>query len=146
MHARKARKSVLEAFFKAHNLRSTKLIATRIEAIKASKPLTQDIAVITSHRLLAQVLVEQIRITLQAIDRFDQEIAVLAPTLPDYMFSVICLVPVKLWRPACLSPLVNNVNAIQLPVNCKCIRVLRQSLKEVVKKAGYIGGCGVRSL
>lgn len=85
MHAKKARKSVLEAFFKAHNLRSATLIATRIEAIKASKPLTQDVAVITSHRLLALVLVEQIRITLQAIDRFDQEIAALAPTLPDYM-------------------------------------------------------------
>jgi transposase len=88
MHAKKARKSVLEAFFKAHNLRFATLIATRIEAIKASKPLTQDVAVITSHRLLALVLVEQIRITLQAIDRFDQEIAALAPTLPDYkLFS-----------------------------------------------------------
>jgi transposase len=30
------------------------------------------------------VLVEQLRTTLQAIDRFDREVATLAPTLPDY--------------------------------------------------------------
>ena len=75
---------MLEAFFKAHNLRSATLIATRIEAIKAFTIV--DPGRCRDHvASLAQVLVEQIRITLQAIDRFDQEIAALAPTLPDYV-------------------------------------------------------------
>jgi len=48
--------------------------------------------------------------------------------------------------PRLLAALVNSVNAMQLPVNCKCIQVLRRSWKEAVKKVGYIGGCGVQSL
>jgi hypothetical protein len=35
-------------------------------------------------------LVEQVRTTLQALDRFDRQIAKLAPTLPDYaLFSAL---------------------------------------------------------
>lgn len=62
-----ARKSVLEAFFKVHNLRSATLIDARIEAIKASKPLNQDVAL--SRRIVCWrlVLVKQIRITLQPL-------------------------------------------------------------------------------
>jgi hypothetical protein len=40
--------------------------------------------VIVPCRLQTLMLVEQLRVTLQAIDRFDHEIAALAPTLPDY--------------------------------------------------------------
>ena len=41
-------------------------------------------AVITAYQLQALVLVDQLRVTLQAIERFDAQIAEIAPTLPDY--------------------------------------------------------------
>jgi transposase len=85
-----ARKATLETFFQAHNVRFAKVIEARIESIKAATPLTQDVAVITAHRLQAQALVDQLRVTLQAIERFDTEIAAIAPTLPDYaLFSAL---------------------------------------------------------
>ena len=81
---KRARKARLEAFFHDHNVRFPKLIEKRLNAIQAATPLTEDIAVITAHTLQAQVLVDQLRVTLQAIARFDKAIATLAPTLPDY--------------------------------------------------------------
>jgi transposase len=85
MQVKRARKTSLIGFFRAHNMRFPKLIEKRICAIKAAAPLTQDGAVITAYKLQAQVLVEQLRVTLQAIRRFDQEIADLTPKLPDYV-------------------------------------------------------------
>ena len=41
-------------------------------------------AVIGPHQLLVQALVAQLRVTLQAIDRFDAEITAVAKRLPDY--------------------------------------------------------------
>jgi transposase len=82
--AQRARKATLEAFFRAHNVRFATVIADRVQAIHTAMPLTEDPAVITTHQLLAEALVEQLQVTLRAIDRFDQAIAVLAPTLPDY--------------------------------------------------------------
>jgi hypothetical protein len=72
--AQRARHSTLSAFFVAHNVRYPKVIEQRLVAIRAATPLTQDSAVITPHRLLVEALVEQLRVTLQAIDRFDTEI------------------------------------------------------------------------
>ncbi len=46
--------------------------------------LTSDNAVIAPNCLLVQTLVQQLRGLLQAVARFDREIAQLAPTLPDY--------------------------------------------------------------
>lgn len=70
-------------------MRFAKVIEARISAIKAATPLTEDLAVITTHRLQAQVLVDQLRVTLQAIERFDDEIAAIAPK-PDYpLFSAL---------------------------------------------------------
>ena len=42
-----------------------------------------DAAVIASNRLLVEALVQQLRVLLQAVDRFEHQIAKLAPTLPD---------------------------------------------------------------
>jgi hypothetical protein len=56
----------------------------RLDGIRHAMRLTEDAAVIQSYRLLAHALVERLRDTLQAIARFDQEIAAVAPTLPDY--------------------------------------------------------------
>ena len=49
---------------------------------RAATPLTEDRAVITPHQLLVLALVEQLRVTLQAIERFDAEIATVSQTLP----------------------------------------------------------------
>jgi transposase len=79
-----ARKATLEAFFWAHHVRHPKGVEERLAGIKAATPLTEDVAIITPHRLLAQALVEQLRAILQAIERFDAEISTVSRTLPDY--------------------------------------------------------------
>lgn len=85
---KRARQSTLVKFFHQHNMRFSKVVDTRLKAIKAATPLTLDEAVIKPYRLQTLVLVDQLRVTLQAIDRFDQAIAELAPQHPDYeLFS-----------------------------------------------------------
>jgi transposase len=83
-HAQRARKATLTSFFVEHNVRYPKLIEQRLTAIRAATPLTQDSAVITPHQLLVEALVEQLRVTLQAIARFDVEIEAFTQKLPDY--------------------------------------------------------------
>jgi len=88
--AQRARKTRLRAFFHEHNLRYPNIIEQRIQAIVSATALTADAGVITANRLLVEVLVEQLRAVLQAVARFEHEIAQLAPTLPDYaLFSVL---------------------------------------------------------
>ena len=82
--ARLARKVTLESFFHEHNVRYAKVIAARIAAIKAATPLTHDISVIMPHQLLVQALAQQLRTLLDAIARFDEQIALCAAALPDY--------------------------------------------------------------
>jgi transposase len=81
---KRARQASLKAFFHAHNGRRPQVIGARLDSIKAAVPLTDDPGVIVPCRLHTLMLVEQLRVTLQAIDRFDRAIAELAPTLPDY--------------------------------------------------------------
>ena len=81
---KRARRGSLQAFFCAHNSRRADVISARLDAIKAATPLTEDLGVIVPCRLKVLVLVEQLRTTLQAIDRFDRQLAELAPKLPDY--------------------------------------------------------------
>ena len=82
--AKHARRATLEAFFREHNVRYPHIIEERLQAIKTATPLTDDLAVITPHQLLVQALVEQLRVSLEAIERFDAETTTLAQTLPDY--------------------------------------------------------------
>lgn len=82
--AQQARKTTLEAFFHAHNVRYPQVIADRLQAIKQATPLTTDSGVMLPHQLLGQTLVEQLRVTLQGIERFDAEINTVAQPLPDY--------------------------------------------------------------
>ena len=82
--AKRARKASLERFFKSHHVNSAELIEKRITAIKAAMPLTLDPAVIEPHRLQVEILIEQLRITIKALKRFDDEIAITAQKLPDY--------------------------------------------------------------
>ncbi len=62
----RARQTTLIIFFKAHNVRFERVIEARLCAIKAATPLTQDAAVIEAHQLLAEVLVEHLRLTLKS--------------------------------------------------------------------------------
>jgi len=71
--AKHARRATLEAFFREHNVRYPHIIEERLQAIKTATPLTEDLAVIMPHRLLVQALVEQLRVSLEAIERFDAE-------------------------------------------------------------------------
>ena len=80
----RARKARLERFFKEHNVRFAHIIEERIDAIKVATPLTHDEAVIEAHRLQVEILVEQLRLTIQAMKSFDKEIAVIAEQFPDY--------------------------------------------------------------
>ena len=87
---KRARRASLERFFWDHNVRFPQVVQKRVCAIKAATALTEDQAVISAYRLQVEVLTEQLRTTLQAIDRFDRQIAQLAPTLPDYaLFSAL---------------------------------------------------------
>ena len=81
---KRARKTTLRTFFRAHNARSGKVIEERICAVKAAQPLTHDAAVISAYRLQVEILIEQLRVVLKAIDRLDGEIATTAAKLPDY--------------------------------------------------------------
>jgi transposase len=81
---KRTRRATLQAFFHDHHVRSQARIDERLRAIKAATALTDDLAVILPNQLLVLALVEQLRVTLQAIDRFDAEIATVSETLPDY--------------------------------------------------------------
>jgi hypothetical protein len=82
--AQLARRSPLETFFREHHVRSADVIAQRINAIKAAIPLTTDEGIITSNVLLVHALVSQLRVTLQAIQDFDNAIAQYAQRHPDF--------------------------------------------------------------
>ena len=82
--AQRARKARLCAFFHEHNVRYPQVIEKRVQAIVAASPLTTDAAVIGPYSLLVLSLAQQLRVLLQSVQRFDAEIAALAPTLPDY--------------------------------------------------------------
>jgi len=81
---KRARRATLQSFFHDHHVRSQSRIDERLRAIKSATPLTDDPAVIRPTQLLALALVEQLRVTLQAIESFDAEIASVSQTLPDY--------------------------------------------------------------
>ena len=81
---KRARRTTLETFFHQHNMRFAHVLEDRIEAIRAASPLTLDEAVITPHRLQAVVLVDQLRVALNAIKLYDTQIAELAPRHPDF--------------------------------------------------------------
>jgi transposase len=82
--AQLARRSTLERFFRAHHVRYADVIDQRIQAIKSATPLITDEGVIAPTALLVQALVSQLRVTLQAIDAFDEAIAQHAQSHPDF--------------------------------------------------------------
>ena len=92
---KRARRTTLLSFFHNHHVRSQARIDERLHAIKSAIPLTDDPAVVIPNQLLVHALVEQLRATLQAIERFDTEIATVSETLPDYALFRALPVPVQ---------------------------------------------------
>jgi transposase len=82
--AQQAPTTRLAASFREHTLRHPKLIEPRVQAVLSATALTSDAAVISPNRLLVEARIEQWRAGLQAVARFDREIAQLAVTRPDY--------------------------------------------------------------
>jgi transposase len=82
--AQRARPETLRDFFRAGNVRRSDVIERRIETIRAERPLTSDAAAIEPMKMLVEALLPQLRALSAAIQRFDEEIARLAPQLPDY--------------------------------------------------------------
>jgi len=70
----RARKSTLIKFFNEHNSRYLNVNEKRITDIKSSTALTRDRGVIESNQLLVELLVEQLRALIHAIDTLDKEI------------------------------------------------------------------------
>jgi transposase len=79
-----ARRSTLERFLRQHHVRGEQRIKDRLEAIKSATPLTTDEGVIMPHALMVQSLAAQLRVTLEAIERFDQAIAERAQNHRDF--------------------------------------------------------------
>jgi transposase len=82
--AQLARRSTLEAFFRDHHVYGEDVLAKRLHAIKTATPLTTDEGVIAPQALLVQALTSQLRVTLDAIEAFDQAIAQRAQCHPDF--------------------------------------------------------------
>jgi transposase len=82
--AQRARKARLCAFFHEHNVRYRHVVEQRVQSIMAASPLTDDASVIRPSSLLVISLAQQLRVLLQSVERFDAEIAAVAPTLADY--------------------------------------------------------------
>jgi transposase len=82
--ARAARRATLKRFFHEHNARRPRRIEERIDAIKRAVPLTDDAGVIEPCVLLVTAMVGQLRVTIEAIERFDEKIAECAPAHPDF--------------------------------------------------------------
>jgi hypothetical protein len=84
IQAKRARANTLKRFFCEHNMRFAHVLERRVIAIKQAIPLTRDEGVIIPHRLQSLVLIEQLRITLEAIKQFDEKIEELASKHVDY--------------------------------------------------------------
>ncbi len=79
----KARKQPIIKLFKSSSSRTIPLIEKRLQAIKIAKPLTEDMAVISAHRLEAMALAAQMLAIIRAIKLFDVEILSTFKALPD---------------------------------------------------------------
>jgi len=84
IQAKRARATTLRKFFHEQHMYRETVLERRIAAIKDSLPLTEDEAIIVPFQLNAEVLVAQLDLALEAVDRFDKEIEMAASKHPDY--------------------------------------------------------------
>ncbi len=79
----KARPEVVRRFYYRQNARSESKIAERLEMIGASRPLTNDVAVVDSCILWVKTLIPQIRALNKAIADYDRRISQVNKDHPD---------------------------------------------------------------
>jgi hypothetical protein len=71
---KKARKQTLLNFFNQHNSRYPEVNERRIKAIRNTFALTDDAGIIEPNQLLIEILIQQLRLLVEGIERMDQEI------------------------------------------------------------------------
>lgn len=112
------------------------VIEARIGQIKLVKPLTTDSGVIAPNTLMVEALIGRLRVTLDAICRFDERIAKVARAHDDFaLFQA--LVPFS--PHACSPPSVSNGSAIQNQMTFSNTQALPQSPTAAAVKPGRIG-------
>ena len=89
---------------------------------------------IEPHRLQVEVLIEQLRITIKALKRFDDEIAATANKLPDYnlLFSPLPGAAHSPGTATCWQRSVKTGNAIRRPMPCR----MYSGIAPVTKRSG----------
>ena len=81
---RGVKRTTLLNFFRAHHSVRRDTLEKRLTAIKESVPLTTDRAIINSSVLMITALAAQLKTTIEAVRRFDQEIQKLCTAHPDF--------------------------------------------------------------
>lgn len=81
--AKKAQRRTLNTFFNQHYSRYASVNETRISAIKSACALTTDAGVIEPNKMMAEMLVAQLKLLITSIERLDGEIKQRYSTLPD---------------------------------------------------------------
>lgn len=82
--AKRARKSTLTTFFAQHRMRRANVLQRRFDAIDAATALTTDKAVVETNQLNALVHADMLKTLLRSINKYDEQIAAIAPQLEDY--------------------------------------------------------------
>lgn len=78
------KRTTLLNFFRAHHSVRPETLEKRLAAIKASVPLTTDRPIIDSSQLMISALAAQLKTTIAELKRFDEAIAKLCATHPDF--------------------------------------------------------------
>ena len=141
---KRARRSTLERFFREHRVRRPNLIEARIQAIQAATALTDDPGVINPCTLEALALAEQLRTTLELIRQFDEAIAQLVPTLPDYtLFASLPGAGHRLHAPAsrCLRGGQGSI-----PERCRGTAILRRRTRHRAQWPKVLGALAMAVL
>jgi transposase len=81
---RRVRRETLVGFFRSHHSVRTDAIEKRVAGIKEAVPLVTDRAVIASSVVMMRALTAQMKATLEAINKFDSEIASLCAVNEDF--------------------------------------------------------------
>lgn len=82
-NVQRAKKKTIQLFYSNHNSRSAKRMAERLELIRSALPITTDQAVIKSCLLTVELLIGQITLLNNAIEKFDIELKALYDAHPD---------------------------------------------------------------
>jgi transposase len=86
----RARPTTINKFLRAHHSVRQETNARRLAEIKTALPLTNDLAVLNSAKLIVKVLTAQLRTTIKALAELDRHIEALCLTHEDYgLFSAL---------------------------------------------------------